>query len=233
MSTIPLSKFFMQKNNIVASHWLGWLLSGLLIVWINRYTNWDTGLSQIFFDDHSNSFPLKQNELIGLIFHEGIRWVAAMIWIGLVIATIFQKSKQTRFEIVHILIVSLLSAVVVSLLKASSAHSCPWDLAEYGGMANYNRLFEHGVNTTNLGPGKCFPSGHASTAFMWIVLLYSPLAWLTSHRKLIGALLFAMGLLASGVQIMKGAHFLSHVLATAWICWGVALICRELHNIKA
>ena len=224
----------MQKNSISTAQWAGWLLFGLVIVWLNRYTHWDTELSQIFFDTQSNSFPIKQNRLVTLIFHEGMRWLTAALWLGLLLLALCPKSKgAARLEIAHLLVVSLLAALAVSLLKSGSAHSCPWDLAQYGGTADYHRLFEDTGNFGNAGPGKCFPSGHASTAFMWIVLLYSPLPWLANRRRWIGMLLLSAGLLASGVQIMKGAHFLSHVLATAWVCWGVALICRKVYNIKA
>ncbi|MBU0784189.1 MAG: phosphatase PAP2 family protein [Gammaproteobacteria bacterium] len=92
--------------------------------------------------------------------------------------------------------------------------------------------YEDTRNSANTGPGKCFPSGHASTVFMWIVLLYSPLPWLTNRRSRMCILLFSAGLLAGGVQVIKGAHFLSHILATAWNCWGVTLICREVYSSR-
>ncbi|WP_413761046.1 phosphatase PAP2 family protein, partial [Vibrio vulnificus] len=85
-------------------------------------------------------------------------------------------------------------------------HSCPWDLKLYGGTADYFRLFQNTRVVANPGPGKCFPSGHASTAFMWIVLLYSPMPWLRQHRSTMTIAVLLMGGLAGGVQIAKGAH---------------------------
>ncbi|MFP5483184.1 MAG: phosphatase PAP2 family protein [Gammaproteobacteria bacterium] len=116
------------------------------------------------------------------------------------------------------------------MLKALSSHSCPWDLNLYGGAADYFRLFQNTHAVANPGPGKCFPSGHASTAFMWIVLLYSPMPWLKRHQTTVAIVVLFMGGLASGVQIAKGAHFTSHVLATAWLCWGVSLLAVDVRN---
>ncbi len=50
---------------------------------------------------------------------------------------------------------------------------------------------------------------------MWIVLLYSPMPWLKQRRTQPAIGLMILGGLAGGVQIAKGAHFASHVLATA------------------
>jgi membrane-associated PAP2 superfamily phosphatase len=221
--------FFENRGHV--RHWTAWALLGLLIVLFNRYTAWDQAISSVFFDQDTGVFPLKQNHLLNLLFHEGLRWLAATLWLGFLLGPwLFKKKQRCWGEVFFILVVSLLAALAVSVLKSLSAHSCPWDLSLYGGTADYFRLFQHTSVTTNTGPGKCFPSGHAATAFMWIVLLYSPIPWLKQHRKVTGLALFLLTSLAGGIQIAKGAHFPSHVLATAWLCWGITLLAVAVRN---
>ncbi|MBU0783746.1 MAG: phosphatase PAP2 family protein [Gammaproteobacteria bacterium] len=220
-----------SENSRPMHHWAAWTLLGVFIVFLNRYTGWDQAISNVFFDPQAASFPLKQNQWLSLLLHDGLRWLAAGIWLVFVLLLCLKSVRQVYWkEILFILLVSLLAALVVSVLKALSSHSCPWDLNLYGGAADYFRLFQNTHAVANPGPGKCFPSGHASTAFMWIVLLYSPMPWLKRHQTTVAIVVLFMGGLASGVQIAKGAHFTSHVLATAWLCWGVSLLAVDVRN---
>lgn len=219
------------ENPTRIHHWAAWALLGLFIVFLNRYTGWDQAISNVFFDPQAANFPLKQNQWLGLLLHDGLRWLAAGIWLGFGFLLCLKPFRlKYGGAIVFILLVSLLTALVVSILKAQSVHSCPWDLKLYGGIADYFRLFQNTRVVANPGPGKCFPSGHASTAFMWIVLLYSPMPWLRQHRSTMTIAVLLMGGLAGGVQIAKGAHFVSHVLATTWLCWGVTLFALAAQN---
>ncbi|QJW84804.1 hypothetical protein HK414_17725 [Ramlibacter terrae] len=72
------------------------------------------------------------------------------------------------------------------------------------------------------GPGRCFPAGHASSGF---ALFGGYFAWRgvdarTAHRWLAGA--GAGGLVLGLAQQWRGAHFMSHTLWTAVVCWWVA-----------
>jgi membrane-associated PAP2 superfamily phosphatase len=114
-------------------------------------------------------------------------------------------------------------ALAITVLKRLNHTSCPWDLAEFGGVARHVSHWLWGVRDG--GAGHCFPAGHASTAFAylagWFVLRRS--APRAAGRWLLGALL--AGMLLGLAQQMRGAHYMSHTLWTAWICWawGLAL----------
>ena len=78
------------------------------------------------------------------------------------------------------------------------------------------------------GPGRCFPSGHASTAFSFLA------GWFALRRDApraariwLAATIF-LGLVFSGVQVMRGAHYLSHCLWTGWICWAATALSFHL-----
>ena len=71
--------------------------------------------------------------------------------------------------------------------------------------------------------GHCFPAGHAS-AGMWLAAL--AVFWLPHHpRRALAVFLggSGVGLLLGWVQQMRGAHFLTHTLSTAWITSAVVL----------
>lgn len=113
--------------------------------------------------------------------------------------------------------------MAITVLKRLNHTSCPWDLAEFGGVARHVSHWLWGVRDG--GAGHCFPAGHASTAFAylagWFVLRRS--APRAAGRWLLGALL--AGMVLGLAQQMRGAHYMSHTLWTAWICWawGLAL----------
>jgi membrane-associated PAP2 superfamily phosphatase len=111
--------------------------------------------------------------------------------------------------------------LLVPLIKRVSLTSCPWSLAEFGGAASYVSHWAWG--RTDGGPGHCFPSGHASGAFSflagwWALRVSAPRAarwWLV--------LTVVVGLVFGWGQMMRGAHYASHTLWTAWICWAVTV----------
>jgi membrane-associated PAP2 superfamily phosphatase len=112
--------------------------------------------------------------------------------------------------------------LLVPLLKRVSATSCPWDLAEFGGHALYVPHWRLGVSDG--GPGHCFPSGHAVSAFAFL-----PLVTLWRRHRPAWARAWLVGILVSGAafgtaQWLRGAHFPSHTLWSAWLCWVVALL---------
>lgn len=120
----------------------------------------------------------------------------------------------------HALGVTLACAAAIAMLKALSQTSCPWDLAEFGGQARHVSHWAFGLGDG--GPGHCFPSGHASTAF---ALLSGYFLWRRSHPAAARAWLAAVvgiGLVLGAAQLVRGAHYPSHTLWTAWLCWTLA-----------
>jgi membrane-associated PAP2 superfamily phosphatase len=110
----------------------------------------------------------------------------------------------------------------VPALKRLSHTSCPWDLAVFGGSAPYvpHRTFA----LVDGGPGHCFPSGHAVAAFAFLPLYFQ---W-RAHRPalarwILGSVLIA-GALFGWAQLARGAHFPSHTLWSAWLCWVIGCV---------
>ena len=173
-------------------------------------------------------FAWRDHVVTSTLLHEGGRalgWAA----LALLVLNVWRPlwAGPTRAERVRWLAVTLLCVLAVPALKQVSRTSCPWDLAEFGGVAHYVSHWALGLRDG--GPGHCFPSGHATAAFAflggWFVLReHQPRA---ARLWLAGVLL--CGLLFGGAQFLRGAHFPSHTLWTGWLCWtlSAALLSRR------
>ncbi len=108
----------------------------------------------------------------------------------------------------------LASIVLVSVLKKLTGMGCPWDLAIYGGSAEHSTpLYEmvHGNFS-----GHCWPSGYSGgifSAYAWC--LYLVLRGRKARAvKCAFALITVLGLLGGVLQMARGAHFPTHVIAS-------------------
>jgi membrane-associated PAP2 superfamily phosphatase len=163
-------------------------------------------------------FPWRDHLLTRVVLHEGGR-VLGWAVLALLVLNVWRPlwTGPTRAERVRWLAVTLLCLLAVPALKQISRSSCPWDLAEFGGVARY--LSHWALGLGDGGPGRCFPSGHATAAFAffggWFVLRdHQPRA----ARLWLAGVLVA-GALFGGAQYLRGAHYPSHSLWTAWLCW--------------
>ncbi|AXU95783.1 hypothetical protein CI789_11385 [Erwinia persicina] len=189
------------------------ILSAMLFIWLSRSERWDMAITRMWFDPLTGQFPWKDNVWLDVINHRLLKQGVIAMGVLLLLAGFIRR--QPRWVLVALLMG--IGPLVVGVLKATSAHSCPWDLVEFGGKAVSYPLF--GAVPINSGPGHCFPGGHASSGFSALALffLYYPrrprLAWVCWWSALILGMVMGFG------QIMRGAHFLSHNLWAAWWVW--------------
>jgi membrane-associated PAP2 superfamily phosphatase len=169
----------------------------------------------------ASGFAWREHWLTSRVLHDGTRWLTWILALGLLISIRWPFGKllraMQRRERTLWLLTTFAAAAVVPLLKRGSLSSCPWDLAEFGGTAQYISHWRWGV--ADGGGGHCFPSGHATTAFAWFsggfALRRAAPALATQWTW--GVL--AVGLLLGGMQLLRGAHYVSHSLWAAWLCW--------------
>jgi len=184
----------------------------------------DLPLARLF--GSAQGFAWREHWLTSSVMHSGVRNAAWMLFAALVLSIRFPlpvlRTLSTR-ERWWWLGTTLLCIVLIPLLKRASWTSCPWSLAEFGGVSA--RYVPHWLlGQRDGGPGGCFPSGHASTAFGFLA------GWFALRRKAPGvarawlAATIVTGLTLGWVQMMRGAHYASHTLWTAWICWAVTMI---------
>ena len=194
----------------------------LLVLW--DATGFDLPLAR--WSGSPQGFALRQQPLFVLLSHELPRMAGAALLLALRVGVFKPWGFLCRLapgERWQLWLSIAGGALAITVLKRLNHTSCPWDLAEFGGVARHVSHWLWGVRDG--GAGHCFPAGHASTAFAylagWFVLRRS--APRAAGRWLLGALL--AGMLLGLAQQMRGAHYMSHTLWTAWICWawGLAL----------
>ena len=96
-----------------------------------------------------------------------------------------------------------------------------------GGMPHWFMLTQ-----SDGGSGRCFPAGHASAGFAFVSGYFAFRDTRASLARGWLAASFAAGLLLGLAQQARGAHFMSHTLWSAWVCWctawSVDLLARRL-----
>jgi membrane-associated PAP2 superfamily phosphatase len=189
----------------------------------------DLAIMRWFFDDARHAFPLTDQWLLKTVLHDAARTVSAVAALALlgftVTSWITAQPKRVHVHRQTLLFASVAcfaSAAIVGVLKHYSAHACPWELAIFGGTAIYQPLF--GAPAAAQAVQGCSPAAHPLVGYAWLGLGF---AFLPSGRHAAWrawAAALALGTLFGAVQIVRGAHFVSHVLWSAWIVWGVNVL---------
>lgn len=169
----------------------------------------------------AESFSLRDTWWLKTVFHEGGRWAAWTVecFLCLFVTWPIGPLRQLPFERrLQLALSALVATSLVAALKSVNLTSCPWDLQIFGGIARYQSHWT-GWQLSDGGAGHCFPAGHASAGFGFVG------GWFALRREnrslavtwLSAALFF--GLVLGLAQQLRGAHFMSHTLWTAWTCW--------------
>jgi membrane-associated PAP2 superfamily phosphatase len=207
----------------------GWLALALLFVLLL----WDaSGLDMALarWAGGPQGFPLRDHWLLTRVLHDAAKALAWAFTLLLCLGVAWPRGPLQALPLARRLqlpATALLASLVVSLLKGASATSCPWDMAEFGGVAQH---LSHwiGWSVNDGGGGHCFPAGHATTGFAFVGGFFA----LRSHQPRLTRvwLLLALvaGFMLGAVQQLRGAHFMSHTLWTAWICWVVGWLADPL-----
>jgi len=205
-------------------------LFGLLLLALWESSRWDLPLIRVY--GTASGFPWREHWLTTLVLHQGARaagwgllcWLILSLWKPAPLMRDLPWRERAWWSGT-----TLICVAVILMLKRASATSCPWSLHQFGG--EFAAYVPHWVlGLADGGPGGCFPSGHASTAFAWLPGWFA----LRLHRPKL-AQWFLFFVLASGcalawAQMMRGAHFLSHSMWTAWICWSIGAL--SWHSLR-
>ncbi|WP_232291588.1 phosphatase PAP2 family protein [Polaromonas sp. JS666] len=191
------------------------------------YSGLDLWLAHWF--GSARGFPLQDHWLWRGLLHDGIRPLPWLLELGLLAAIVWpvvalrQLAPERRAQLA---LTTLLALLAISGMKLHSHTSCPWDLQQFGGVAKHVSHWAWGVSDG--GGGHCFPAGHASAGFAFLggFFAFRHALPATARRWLAGAMLagFALGL----AQQVRGAHYMSHTLWTAWLCWATAALVENI-----
>jgi membrane-associated PAP2 superfamily phosphatase len=185
-------------------------------------TDIDRIITRWIFDPVSGVFPLRYNIFLETVLHQWAKYVLVLIvslaMAGYLLTFVIALLKPQRRLLLYLVLSLTLAPAVVSDLKPITNKHCPWDLVEFGGFLPYTRLLE--ATPPGLKPGNCFPAGHASTGFVLMAFYFAGRA---RRRPRLARAGLAAGLVAGMVlglgRMLQGAHFLSHTLWSAVVCW--------------
>ncbi|MBI2305956.1 MAG: PAP2 family protein [Rhodocyclales bacterium] len=216
-----------------ASSALPALLAGMatvavLLVAVAQYTELDQWLAALYYDPQLRDFPWRNSWFATAFMHGHVK--NAIVWLGFLLlgATVLDLlfklpgiSARHRAQLRIVTLAAFLVPNVIKALKQQSSLQCPWSIDRYGGSEPLLRLFD--AVPAGWHDGHCFPAGHASSG-MWLIAL--AVFWLpTQPRRAFAAYLAGLtaGMALGWVQQMRGAHFLTHTLWTAWIASALLL----------
>lgn len=211
---------------MVFRHLLLSLIFALLMVWVYPVLQLDRAVTDLFFDANLKVFPLKHHPLLTQWLHINLKWFMVAIAVGGLLASgaacFVRVLKPYQGGLFWVFVGMSVSTASVAILKHYNQHGCPWDLAIYGGNLPFFELFA--AAPLGAGAGHCFPAGHPSGGFALLAFYFAFIRMSPRFSSLMLWVALFVGSLMGLAQIMRGAHFLSHVLWSGWVVWVSLLV---------
>lgn len=190
----------------------------------------DLRIADLLYAWQGRQWTLRSQVVTETFIHGLGRDLVVVAWLcvvaGLAATWVRPDWRKYRRALACLALSVVLSTLLVAWIKSWSNMDCPWDLTRYGGSRAYFDLFA--TRPVGMPHAACFPAGHASGGYAWLALYFFMLsarpAW-RWHGLAIGMML---GLVFGVSQQLRGAHFLSHDLWTAALCWSVAVAVHAL-----
>ncbi len=216
-----------RPRSLLSSSTLRWTAGSLLFLLAWDASGLDLVLAHWF--GTAQGFALRDHWLFTTVLHEGARRLSWLLVVGLSLAVWWPVGvlrQLDRWQRLQLVVSILLGLALVVAIKRISSTSCPWDLAEFGGLARYVSHWRFGL--VDGGGAHCFPAGHASAGFAFVGGYFVLRDRAPRAARIWLATALTAGLVLGVSQQMRGAHFMSHTLWTAWLCWTVAWACHSL-----
>lgn len=201
-------------------------LAALMLLALFELTRADQTIAGWFFDPAVGRFPLRNDGFLTKVMHDGAKrvlTVLALFAFGLCVLGMRGRiAWLPRREAWIAALGMVLIPALTSLLKQLTNRHCPWDVVDFGGYAPYVGLLA--LPDPTLRPGVCFPAGHASAGYLWLVwaVALRPVSARAARAALWTGL--ALGGALGFAQMLRGAHFLSHTLWTMWLAWAISIL---------
>ena len=209
-----------HPRSLSEAQWVTLALLALVLAW--DASGIDLPLARLAGSGHG--FPWRDHWVLGTVLHDGARrlvWLIALLLCLAVWWPVGFLSRLSTAQRLQLAVTTLLAPLAVSLLKSGSHTSCPWDLSSFGGFAAYT---SHWSLQPDGGGGHCFPAGHAASGFGLMGGYYAVrTASMRAARNWLAAGA-GSGLVLGLGQQWRGAHFMSHTLWSAFVCWCVAAV---------
>lgn len=214
--------------------WLRHLLAPLLLFTFLavgcEITRVDLALADRFYDFAAGRWPARDAWWAEWLIHKRGRDLVLVTAVASLLAWALsfgvERLRPLRRGALYLCLAIALGTGSVALGKLFTNRHCPWDIERYGGSVPYTRLFEGSPG--GCPPGRCFPAGHASGGYSLMGLYFA----LRDRRRSLARAGLAFGFILGSIygygQMARGAHFLSHTIWSAAICWFILLFLYTL-----
>lgn len=197
-----------------------------------EYGGLDQRVAALFYDPAQGTFPLRNHFWTEQVLHDGARHALVVVAIGLIglwaLSWRVERLHTHRRAMSYLIVSILTSLLLVQQLKSHTNVDCPWNIAGLGGDRPHVTLFADRPDA--LPPGRCFPGGHSSGGFALLAFYFvgqgRQRRWLLLPGLVIGTVFAAD-------QWVRGAHFPSHDLTSAYLSWMTALLLARLFDAQA
>lgn len=224
----------MKKNSLLPLVLTLGLLAGAMALF--QFTDLDVRVQDHFYDFTNHRWRIDRHDsLLRVLFYTGpkivIASVGGLLFVWLLLPVRWRPKPLRSVELPWpkarlwcFLLCLALVPITIGLMKHRSDLFCPWSIDRYGGDRPHLHFFDPLPPGYPEDCGHCFPAGHASGGFALLGL-----ACLADSRRgrWLGLLIgLTAGWTMGGYQMLKGAHFLSHTVATMLIA---GVIVQALH----
>ncbi|PWE41411.1 phosphatase PAP2 family protein [Pseudomonas prosekii] len=223
------------------------LLLALLTFLAFDLTDLDRLFSNLFYDPVAGLFPVSHNHLFEKITHKWARiipdWTGELavmgallsfVWPGIVkfkatrsgqyvihsrMGSPLQWLQQHRLDFFFVIVAFALSTGLIHYLKSHSSIYCPVETTLYGGSEIRKEWYENFNVWREAGAGRCWPGGHASSAFSMFAVYFVArrYRWQSSKYLLVGVMV--LGLVYGTTRVLQGWHYFSHTLWAGIFVW--------------
>jgi membrane-associated PAP2 superfamily phosphatase len=208
------------------------VLPSLLLVfgtWALMFGGGDMWLAQTAYALQGGKWALRNDLFTETLVHRGGRVLAALVWLfllgWLLVSWLTNSGRRWRPTLVYLVVSVVCSVALVTALKRGLVVDCAWSVAGLGGERSHLTLLD--PRPAAYAADHCFPAAHASVGYAWLALYFAGFG--SRRGRWLGlAIGLGAGLLFGICQQLRGAHFASHDVWAAIICWWVALAWRPL-----
>lgn len=212
------------------------ILAAVCISLLAQFSNLDLDLADAIYDRGIDEFPWRHAWVAERFNHVLLKRVLVGLAAIIILLNVWDVARPRawtplrRLQVRIVAMSAVLVPLIVATLKQISSSHCPWDIDRYGGDAPYVRLLD--TLPVGVEAGHCMPGGHASSA-LWLIsvgVLFLP------GRPGLAMMSFGMmlsfGMAVGWVQQMRGAHFFTHTLWSAWIACAVLFILVQCQMVR-
>jgi membrane-associated PAP2 superfamily phosphatase len=189
----------------------------------------DQQVADLAFESQTPHWLVSHSGWLRAMFYDGPKQLLVLLGLLLLAAVLFPRLPVARAlpkpALRFLLLCLLFVPATTGLIKSMSGVSCPYAISRYGGlMPDENSVFSMaGFNNPQRSDG-CWPSGHVSGAFALLGLLVLPIP----RRRAVAAGVLSAGMAMGAYQVLRGAHYPSHILVSLFIAVMVIAVLQRL-----